>query len=113
MTRAEWDATAQDLAKKASSARELLRLKKKEGGELRANAKVIPATPNTIQVQAHKAVDSPIDDVFGALGGKMDEAVPDVQSEVCPYIRKLLNVANDHEMIKGVSFDVPPDTNAL
>jgi hypothetical protein len=43
----------------------------------------------------------------------MDEAVPDVQAEVCLYIRKLLTLANDHEMIKGVTFNVPPDTNAL
>ena len=28
-------------------------------------------------------------------------------------IRKLLTLANDHEMLKGASFDVPPDTNAL
>ena len=115
MTRAEWDAIAQDSAKKASDARELLRLKKKEEDEMRTKAKAlaIPATPDTIEVQAHKAVDSPIDDVFGALRGEMDEDVPNVQSEVCLYIRKLLTLANDHEMIKGVSFDVPPDTNAL
>ena len=43
----------------------------------------------------------------------MDEAVPDAQAEVCLYIRKLLTLANDHEMIKGVTFDVQPDTNAL
>ena len=28
-------------------------------------------------------------------------------------IRELLTLANDHEMIKGVLFDVPPVTNAL
>ena len=55
----------------------------------KAKALIIPATPNTIQVQAHKAADSPIDDVFGALGGEMDEAVPDVQSEVYLYIKVL------------------------
>ena len=88
MTRAEWKAIAEDSAKKASDARELLRLKKKEEDEMRAKAKalVIPVTPNTIQVQAHKAVESPINDVFGALGGEMDEAVPDVPSEVCLII---------------------------
>ena len=43
----------------------------------------------------------------------MDEATPDVPSEVCLYIRKLLTLANDHENLKGASFDVPPDTNAL
>ena len=79
----------------------------------KAKALAIPAPPSTIQVQAHKAVDSPIDDVFGALGEDMDEAVPDVQAEVCLYIRKLLTLANDHEMIKGVTFDVTPETNVL
>ena len=119
MSREEWDAIARDSAKKASDARELLRLQKKEEDELRAKAKAkadtlaIPATPSTVHVQAHKAVDSPIDDVFGALGGDMDEAVPDVQAEVCLYTRKLLTPANDHEMIKGVTFDVTPETNAL
>ena len=43
----------------------------------------------------------------------MDEAIPDVPSEVCLYIRKLLTLANGHEILKGASFDVPPDTNAL
>ena len=115
MTRAEWEAIAEDSAKKAPDARELLRLKKKEEDEMRAKAKalVIPAPPNTIQVQAHKAVGSPIDDVFGGLGGEMDEAIPDVPSNVCLYIRKLLTLANDHEMLKGASFDVPPDTNDI
>ena len=77
----------------------------------KAKALVIPATPNTINVQAYKSVDSPIDDVFGALGREMDEA--NLPSNVCLYIRKLLTLANDHEMLKGASFDVPPDTNAL
>ena len=52
----------------------------------KAKALAILATPGIIQVQAHRALDSPIDDVFGALGGKMEQAVPDVQSEVCLYI---------------------------
>ena len=45
----------------------------------------------------------------------MDEVIPDVPSEVCLYMytRKLLTLANDHEMLKGASFDVPPDTNVL
>ena len=98
MTRAEWDAIAQDSAKKASDARELLRLKKKEEDEMRTKAKAL-AVP-----------ESPIDDVFRALGGEMDEAIPDVHSEVCLYIRKLITLANDHEMLKGASFDVTPDT---
>ena len=65
LTRDERDAIARDSAKKASDAREFLRLQKKEEDELRAKAKAkantlaIPATPSTVQVQAHKAVDSP------------------------------------------------------
>ena len=43
----------------------------------------------------------------------MDEAISDVPLEVCPYVRKLLTLANDHEILKGASFDIPPDTNAL
>ena len=43
----------------------------------------------------------------------MEEAPPDVPSEVCLYIRKLLTLANDHEILKGASFSVTPDTNAL
>ena len=119
LTRDEWDAIARDSAKKASDAREFLRLKKKEEDELREKAKAkasalaIAETPSKVSVQAHKTVDSPIDDVFGALGGDMDEAVPDVQAEVCLYIRKLLTLANDHEILKGATYDVTPDTNAL
>ena len=43
----------------------------------------------------------------------MGEAIPDVPSEVCLYIRKLLALANGRGMLKGTSSDVPPDTNAL
>ena len=43
----------------------------------------------------------------------MEEAPPDVPSEACLYIRKLLALANDHEILKGASFNVTPDTNAL
>ena len=39
----------------------------------------------------------------------MDEAISDVPLEVCPYVRKLLTLANDHEILKGASFDVPLD----
>ena len=39
LTRAEWAAIDVDLAKKASDARELLWLKKKQENELRSNAK--------------------------------------------------------------------------
>ena len=122
MTRAdsaEWDAIAVDSAKKASDTRELLQLKKKEDDELRANtnAVAIPETPKPTQTLAqaaiHDIVDSPIDDVFRAFGGETDEAIPDVPSEFCLYVRKLLTLANDHEIRKGASFDVPHDTNAL
>ena len=60
-----------------------------------------------------KGCGQPVADVFGALEGEMDAAIPDVPSEVCLYIRKLFTLANDHEILKGASFDVPPDTNAL
>ena len=56
---------------------------------------------------------SPLDDVSGALEEGMEEAPPDVTSEVCIYIRKLLTLANDHKILKGASFSVTPDTNAL
>ena len=63
----------------------------KEEGELRAKANVltIPATPKPIQILAQAAVDSPMDDAFGALEGEMDEAMPDAPSEVCLYGRRL------------------------
>ena len=38
MTRAEWEVIAQDSAKKAADERELLRIKKKEEDELKAEA---------------------------------------------------------------------------
>ena len=39
------------------------------------------ATPQPVQIVAQEAV-SPIDDVFGALGGEMDEVAPNVPIEV-------------------------------
>ena len=60
---------------------------------------------------AHTAADSPIDDAFGALGE--EEAPPDVPAEVCLYIQKLLTLANDHEILKGASFNVASYTNEL
>ena len=58
---------------------------------------------------------NPIDDVFGALGEEMEEAPPVVPADVClcNVIRKLLTLANDHEILKGASFNITPDTNAL
>ena len=50
MTRAEWEAIAEDSAKKAADARELLRLKKKEEDEQRA--KVIAAQPMPLKILA-------------------------------------------------------------
>ena len=113
MTRPAWAAIAQDSAKKAADTRELLRLKKKEVDEIREKAKAIAAPATPLQIMAHEAPVSPIDDVVGALGDGMEEAPPDVPSEVCLYIRKLLTLANDHEMLKGASCSVTPDTNAL
>ena len=43
----------------------------------------------------------------------MEEAPPDVPAEVRLYIRKLLTLASDHKILKGASFNVAPDTNAL
>ena len=72
MTRSEWEAIAQDSAKKAADARdrELLRLKKKEEDELRAKAKALTAPATPLQIMAQEAPVSPIliDVVFGALG---------------------------------------------
>ena len=81
MTRSEWEAIAQDSAKKATDARELLRLKKKEEDELRAKAKALAAPATTLQIIAQEAIVSLIDDVFGALGEEMEEAPPDVPAE--------------------------------
>ena len=67
MTRAEWEAIAVDSAKKASDARELLRLKKNEEDAIRAKAiAALPPTPQ-LKIMAQVAPESPIDDVFGAL----------------------------------------------
>ena len=74
MTRSEWEAIAQDAAKKAADAHELLRLKKKEEGGPRAKAKSITAPATPLQIMAQAATVSPIDDVFGALGKEMEEA---------------------------------------
>ena len=46
MARSEWEAIAQDSAKKAAGARELLRLKKKEDDEIREKAKADAAASN-------------------------------------------------------------------
>ena len=50
MTRAEWETIAEDSAKKASDARELVRLKKKEEDELKAKA--IAASPAPLKIMA-------------------------------------------------------------
>ena len=112
MTRSEWEAIAQDSAKKAADARKLLRLKKEEA-ELRANAKALAAPATPLQTMAQAAPVSPIDDIVGALGEETEKAPPDVPVEVCLYILKLLTLANDHEILKGASFNVSPDTDAL
>ena len=94
-------------AKKASDARELLWLKKKEEDEQKTKAIATQGTPLRIMAQA--ALNSPIDDVFGALEGEMDEATPDIAAEVCLYVRKLLTLANDHKILKGASFVLHQD----
>ena len=113
MTTSEWEAIAQDSAKKAADARQLLRLKKKEEDGLRANAKALAAPATPLHIMAQEAAVSPIDDVSGALGEEMEEAPRDLPGEVCLYIWKLLTLADDHEVLKGVSFNVAPDANAL
>ena len=56
MTRTKWEAIAQDSAKKAADARELLRLKKKEEGELRAKAKALAAPATPLQIMLERAL---------------------------------------------------------
>ena len=63
-------------------------------------------------IMAQEAHVGPIGDAFGALGEEMEEAPPAVPAGVCLYIRVLLALANDHEILKGASSDVPPDINA-
>ena len=67
-----------------------------------------------LQVMAHEGPASPIDGVFGALGGGMEETPPNAPraSEICLYIRKLLALMNDHEILKGAPLSVTPDANA-
>ena len=82
----------------------------------KAKALAIPETPKPIQRFAYAAADSPIDGAFGAVGGGIDEAnqaIPNAPSEVCLHVRKLLSLPKDHEILKGASLDVPPDTNTL
>ena len=115
MTRSEWEAIAEDSAKKAADGRELLRLKKREEDALRAKAVAIqPPTPQ-LKITAHAAPESPIDDVFGALanGGEETETPPDVPAEVARYIRGLLTEANETKILKGATFTVTPDINAI
>ena len=82
MARAEWEAIPEDSAKKAADARELLRLTKKEEEELQAEA--IAAQPTLLKIMARAALESPIDDVFGALtNGDEDVGTPpDTPAEV-------------------------------
>ena len=112
MTRSEWEAIAQDSAKQATDARELLRLKKKEEDELRAKAKALTAPTTVLQKMAQDAPVSPIDNVLGASGEEMEDTPPDVPAEGCLYTQKLLTLANGQEILKGALFNVSPDTNA-
>ena len=113
MTRAEWEAIAEDSAKKAADACELLCLKKKEKDELRAKA--IAAQPTPLKIMAQVAPESPIDDVFGAWanGDETIETPPDIPAEVAQYIRKLLTIVNETSILKGAWFVVQPNANAL
>ena len=112
MTRAEWEATAEDPAKKASGARELLRLKKKEEGELKARA--IAASPAPPKTMARAAPESPIGDAFGALAtGDEDKEMPAIPAEAAQDIRKLRAIANETKILKGASFVVQPNASEL
>ena len=62
---------------------------------------------------AQVAPDSPIDDAFGALDAKVDEATPDIPDGVCLYVRQPHTIANDHEILKGAPFVLHPSANAL
>ena len=95
MARSEWEAISQGSANKAADARKLLRLKEKEEDELRATAKATP-----LLIMAYEAPVSPTDDGFSALDEELWEAPPGLPLKVCRYIRKLLTLANDHEISK-------------
>ena len=115
MARSEWEAIAEDSAKVASDARGHLRLKTKEEDEFQAKATALIAPATPLQIMVQSAPVSPEGDAFGALGGEVDVAPPDVPSDsgVCLYIRKLFTLADDHKILKGASFQVKPDTNEL
>ena len=98
---------------RGADARELLRLKKKEEGKLRAKARALAVPTAPLQVMAQAAPVSPIDGTSGALGEEAEEAPPDVPAGVCRYIPKLLALANDDEIMKGAPFNTTPDTSAL
>ena len=55
-----------------------------------------------------------IDDGFGALAtGDESTEVTVMHAEVSQYIRKLLTNANETKILKGASFVVRPNVNAL
>ena len=97
-----------------ADARELLRLKKNEEDAIRARA-IAAQPPTPIKIMAQAAPESPIDDVFGALANGNDdvEAPPDVPAEVAKYIRELLTIANETKILKGATFTVAPNINAI
>ena len=113
ITSSECEAIAQDSAKKAADARELLRLKNKEEGELRANAKSLAALATPLHIMAQSAPSSPMDDASVALGEEMEEAPPAVPAGECLDIRKPPTPANDREILKRASFNATPDINVL
>ena len=116
MPRAEWEALAVDSAKKASAARGLLRLKKKEEGELKTKAIAGAAQTESgtkgsaqaapLTIMARVAPESPADDAFSALDEREEDGeTPDViPTEVAQYIRQLLAIANKAGILKGTLF---------
>ena len=106
MARSEWEAIAQDSAKKAADAHG--RLNKKEEGELRGKAKARAALATPLQIMAQPAAVTPIVDSSGALGEETGEAPPDVPAAVCLYIRKLPDRANGHGIWQGAPSHLIP-----
>ena len=113
MTRAEWEAIAKDSAKKAADACELLRLKNAVEDEQRNKAIAAQLTP--LKIMARAPPKKTIDDGVGAWanGDEDVEAPPGVPAEVARYIRKLFTIANETKTLKGASFIVEPNINAI
>ena len=86
-------------------------IKAERGGRAAIQSKRAPGNAELNTSSSPRvAVNSPVDDIFGALTGAVGEAILDVP---CLFIRMFLTLAKDHDILKKASFEVPPDTNAL